>query len=101
MLETTPMALTRRSLISAAPIPAAMPSLAARPQTPTIRIGVLNDQSGPYCDDGGPTGVVCAKQALEDFGISAKGWNVEVISADHQNKPDVGASIARQWLDRC
>jgi branched-chain amino acid transport system substrate-binding protein len=69
-------------------------------QTPTIKIGVLNDQSGPYRDDGGPTGVVCAKQALEDFGISGKGWNVEVISADHQNKPDVGVSIARQWLDR-
>jgi branched-chain amino acid transport system substrate-binding protein len=69
-------------------------------QTPTIKIGVLNDQSGPYRDDGGPTGVVCARQALEDFGISGKGWNVEIISADHQNKPDVGVSIARQWLDR-
>ena len=61
-------------------------------QNPTIKIGVLNDQSGPYRDDGGPTGVACAKQALEDFGISGKGWNVEVISADHQNKPDVGVS---------
>jgi branched-chain amino acid transport system substrate-binding protein len=69
-------------------------------QTPTIKIGVLNDQSGPYRDDGGPTGVVCARQALEDFGVSAKGWNVEIIAADHQNKPDVGVSIARQWLDR-
>jgi branched-chain amino acid transport system substrate-binding protein len=48
----------------------------------------------------GPTGVVCAKQALEDFGISGKDWNVEVVPADHQNKPDVGVSIARQWLDR-
>src|SRR6202453_1280654 len=100
MLETTPMALTRRSLISAAPIAAAMPSLAARAQTPTIKIGVLNDQSGPYRDDGGPTGVACTKQALEDFGISRKAWNVEVISDDHQNKPDVGASIARQWFDQ-
>ncbi|MFL5288112.1 MAG: ABC transporter substrate-binding protein, partial [Rhodopila sp.] len=69
-------------------------------QKPTIRIGVMNDQSGPYRDDGGPTGVVCAKQALEDFGISGKDWNVEVLSADHQNKPDVGVSIARQWFDR-
>src|ERR1700742_2015106 len=72
----------------------------ARAQTPSIKIGVLNDQSGPYRDDGGPTGVVCAKQALVDFGVSAKGWNVEVLSADHQNKPDVGVSIAKQWLDR-
>jgi branched-chain amino acid transport system substrate-binding protein len=69
-------------------------------QKPTIRIGVLNDQSGPYRDDGGPTGVVCAKQALEDFGMSGKDWNVEVLSADHQNKPDIGVSIAKQWLDR-
>jgi branched-chain amino acid transport system substrate-binding protein len=69
-------------------------------QKPTIRIGVLNDQSGPYRDDGGPTGVVCARQALEDFGVSAKDWNVEVLSADHQNKPDVGVSIVRQWIDR-
>ncbi|WP_158927170.1 ABC transporter substrate-binding protein [Acidisphaera sp. S103] len=69
-------------------------------QTPTIKIGVMNDQSGPYRDDGGPTGVVCAKQAPVDFGISGKGWNVEIISADHQNKPDIGVSIARQWFDR-
>src|SRR5665213_4130806 len=69
-------------------------------QKPTIRLGVLNDQSGPYRDDGGPTGVVCAQQAPLDFGISGKGWNVEIISADHQNKPDVGASIARQWFDQ-
>ncbi|HEX3993834.1 MAG TPA: ABC transporter substrate-binding protein, partial [Acetobacteraceae bacterium] len=62
-------------------------------QTPTIKIGVMNDQSGPYRDDGGPTGVVCAKQAPVDYGISGKGWNVEIISADHQNKPDIGVSI--------
>jgi branched-chain amino acid transport system substrate-binding protein len=61
---------------------------------------VLNDQSGPYRDDGGPTGVVCARQALVDFGVSGLGFNVEVIAADHQNKPDIGASIARQWFDR-
>ena len=44
--------------------------------------------------------MICAKQALEDFGVSAKGMNVEVISADHQNKPDLAVSIARQWFDR-
>ncbi|MEA2743577.1 MAG: branched-chain amino acid transport system substrate-binding protein [Acetobacteraceae bacterium] len=57
----------------------------------------FRDLQGRYV---GPTGVVCAKQALEDFGISGKDWNVEVVPADHQNKPDVGVSIARQWLDR-
>ncbi|MDR3536038.1 MAG: ABC transporter substrate-binding protein [Acetobacteraceae bacterium] len=94
------MRLTRRTLLGAtAAAAAAMPRYGFG-QTPTLRIGVLNDQSGPYRDDGGPTGVACAKQALLDFGVSGKGWNVEVLSADHQNKPDVGVTIARQWFDR-
>ncbi len=86
------------SLLATAAV-AAAPRL-VRAQAPTIRIGVLNDQSGQYRDDGGPTGVVCARQALVDFGIAGKGFNVEIIAADHQNKPDVGASIARQWFDQ-
>jgi branched-chain amino acid transport system substrate-binding protein len=93
------MRLTRRTLLTTAAATATVPHI-ARAQTPTIRIGVLNDQSGTYRDDGGPTGVICARQALVDFGVSGKGFNVEVISADHQNKPDVGASIARQWFDQ-
>ena len=92
------MHLTRRTLLSSATVATVAPRL-VRAQIPTLRIGVLNDQSGPYRDDGGPTGVICAKQALVDFGVSGKGINVEVLSADHQNKPDVGASIARQWID--
>ena len=72
------MLLNRRSaLISASAASLVLPR-AGRAQTPTIKIGVLNDQSGPYRDDGGPTGVVCAKQALVDFGISGMGFNVEV-----------------------
>lgn len=93
------MLLTRRNTLLGAATLAAIPRYGYA-QTPTIRIGVLNDQSGPYRDDGGPTGVVCAKQALEDFGLSGKGWNVEVLAADHQNKPDIGVSIAKQWIDR-
>jgi branched-chain amino acid transport system substrate-binding protein len=93
------MNLTRRTILGSSAAGLVLPRY-ARAQKPTIKIGVLNDQSGPYRDDGGPTGVVCTKQALEDFGISGKGWDVEVIAADHQNKPDVGVSIARQWLDR-
>jgi branched-chain amino acid transport system substrate-binding protein len=94
------MKLTRRTLLGATAAATALPTLAARAATPTIKIGVLNDQSGPYRDDGGLTGVACAKQAPVDFGISGKGWNVEIITADHQNKPDLGASIARQWIDQ-
>ncbi|HEY0423997.1 MAG TPA: ABC transporter substrate-binding protein [Rhodopila sp.] len=99
MQDRNAMLSTRRTILSATAAATILPRI-SRAQPPTIRIGVLNDQSGPYRDDGGPTGVVCAKQALEDFGLSGKGWNVEVLSADHQNKPDVGISIARQWFDR-
>src|SRR3978361_1496830 len=99
MQDRNAMLSTRRTILSATAAATLLPRI-SRAQVPTIGLGVLNDQSGPYRDDGGPTGVVCAKQALLDFGISGKDWNVEVLSADHQNKPDVGVSIARQWLDR-
>src|SRR6266498_3437209 len=64
-----------------------------------IKIGVLNDQSGLYADLAGPGSVVAARMAVEDFGAAAKGMKVEVVSADHQNKADVGSAIARQWYD--
>src|SRR5215831_13169316 len=64
-----------------------------------IKIGVLNDQSGLYADLSGQGSVVAAKMAIEDFGGKVEGTPVEVIFADHQNKPDVGSNIARQWLD--
>ena len=64
-----------------------------------VKIGVLNDQSGLYADLGGPGSVWAAKKAVEDFGAAGKGLAVEVISADHQNKADVGTSIARKWYD--
>ncbi len=64
----------------------------------TIKIGVLNDQSGLYRDLSGPGSTVCVRQAVSELG--ALGFNVEVVQADHQNKPDVGANIARQWIDR-
>src|SRR6202521_3033240 len=64
-----------------------------------IKIGVLNDMSSLYADIAGPGSVVAARMAVEDFGAAKKGMKVEIISADHQNKPDVGSGIARQWLD--
>src|SRR3978361_1418446 len=100
------MALTRRSALrtvaAATVLPVVRPARAQTSATtaPTLRIGVLNDQSGPYTNTGGITSVICAKQALEDFGVSGKGMHVDVISADHQNKPDLAVSIARQWFDR-
>jgi branched-chain amino acid transport system substrate-binding protein len=64
-----------------------------------VRIGVLNDQSGLYADLGGSGSVVAAKMAVEDGGNSVLGKPVDVIFADHQNKYDIGAAIARQWFD--
>jgi branched-chain amino acid transport system substrate-binding protein len=64
-----------------------------------VKIGVMNDQSGVYADLAGPGSVVAAKMAVEDFGAAAKGMKVEILVGDHQNKPDVGSNIARQWYD--
>ena len=64
-----------------------------------IKIGVLSDMSSLYADIGGPGSVQAAKMAVEDYGAAKKGLKVEIVSADHQNKPDVGSAIARQWYD--
>lgn len=64
-----------------------------------IKIGVLNDQSGVYADLSGEGSVVAARMAAEEFGNEINGTPIEIISADHQNKPDVGSNIARQWID--
>jgi len=64
-----------------------------------VKIGVLNDMSSLYADIGGPNSVVAVKMAVEDSGLTAKGWKIDVISGDHQNKPDVGVNITRQWID--
>jgi branched-chain amino acid transport system substrate-binding protein len=68
-------------------------------QEKTIKIGNLNDLSGLYADLGGPGSTVAAQLAVEDSGLLAKGWNIAVIAADHQNKADIGSNIARQWFD--
>ena len=64
-----------------------------------VKIGVLNDRSGLYADLSGQGSVIAAQMAAEDYGAAAKGEKVEIIGADHQNKPDIGSNIARQWLD--
>ena len=89
------LALTAGVAIVAAPLQAS-----AEYKGPPIKIGVLNDQSSLYADIAGPGGVIAAKLAVEDFGAAAKGMKVEIISADHQNKADVGAGIARRWWDQ-
>ena len=68
-------------------------------QDKTVKIGALSDQSGLYADLGGPGSTLAAQMAAEDSGLQAKGWKIDIISGDHQNKPDIGTTIARQWLD--
>jgi len=65
----------------------------------TIKLGVLNDMSGLYADLTGIGSVIAARMAIEDFGAEKKGMKVEVVGADHQNKPDVGSGIVRKWID--
>ncbi len=90
--------IRRRTILAAgaAAIPeAARAQRAARP----VRVGVLNDMSGVYADYQGRGSVVAAELAVADFGGRVNGVPVEVVSADHQNRPDVGAAAARRWLD--
>ena len=84
-----------RSLLFFAFVGAAAPALADE----TFRIGIMNDQSGPYADLAGPGSVQAAKMAIEDFGGEVLGKKIELLVADHQNKVDVGLNLAREWYD--
>jgi branched-chain amino acid transport system substrate-binding protein len=78
----------------------AMPLSGAAYADTAIKIGVLNDRSGIYADLAGEGSVIAARMAVEDFKAADKGIKAEIISADHQNKPDVASTIARQWYDQ-
>src|SRR5256714_8122162 len=88
-----------RKLSAAASLALAATAAQAQVSDGVIKIGVLSDMSSLYADIGGPGSVAAARLAVEDFGAAKKGMKVEIISADHQNKPEVGSSIARQWYD--
>src|SRR3954452_18481966 len=94
------MKVVKRSLVALA-VAAALGAGAAQAQISdnVIKIGVLSDMSSLYTDLAGAGSVVAARMAVEDSGIEKRGYKVEIVSADHQNKPDVGSSIARQWYD--
>ncbi|WP_440640904.1 ABC transporter substrate-binding protein [Bradyrhizobium sp. PUT101] len=68
-------------------------------QDKNVKIGALSDQSGVYADLTGPGSMLAAQMAIEDSGLLAKGWKIDLTSGDHLNKPDVGATIARKWFD--
>ena len=90
-----------KPLISLAAVAVALGCSGAQAQYTdgTIRIGVLNDMSGTYSDLSGRGSLIAARMAVEDFGAAAKGMKVEIVGADHQNKPDVGSNIVRKWID--
>ena len=95
------MPITRRTALGTATASTMFAGLSrhAAAQDTTIRLGVLNDQSGNYRDDTGPLSVLCVRQAVEEFAKLHPELKVEVLSADHQNKPDIGAGITRRWFD--
>ena len=64
-----------------------------------VRIGILNDQSGPYADFGGKTSVDAARMAVEEMGGKVLGKSIEIIAGDHQNKPDIASALVRRWFD--
>src|SRR3546814_479163 len=73
---------------------------AAQVSDDAVRIGVLTDMSGPYVDINGPGSIAAVQMAVEDFGGTVLGKPIEVLTADHQNKTDVGANVARTWYDQ-
>lgn len=87
-------------LASAAIFVAGTVSAMAAASDGKVKIGILNDQSGVYADFGGKSSVEAAKMAVEDFGGKVLGVPIEIVDADHQNKPDIASNIARQWFDR-
>ena len=88
-----------KTLLAATALGALMAAPALAQQI-SVKAGVLNDRSGIYADLSGEGSVIAARLAVEDFKAAEKGIKVEIVSADHQNKPDVGSTIARQWYDQ-
>ncbi|MDA8248088.1 MAG: ABC transporter substrate-binding protein, partial [Rhodospirillales bacterium] len=89
------------AILAAGAIAALTPPASAQPKIADgfVKLGVLTDMSGPYSDNNGIGSVIAAQMAVQDFGGKVLGVPVKVIYADNQNKPDIGVSIARQWID--
>ncbi len=90
----------KQALLAGAAVVLAAGGASAQISGDVVKIGVLNDQSSLYADITGPGSVAAARLAVEDFGGTVNGKKIEIVFADHQNKPDVGSNIARQWMDR-
>ena len=78
-----------------------LPTALAHAELPAVvKVGILNDMNGPFADQSGRGSVVAAQMAAEEFAAQGVSFGVEIVSADHLNKPDVGAQIVREWVDR-
>jgi len=94
--------MRRRVLLAATLLAGLSTALHARAEikSDVIRIGVLTDMSGPFATAMGPGSVTAARMAAAEFGGAIKGHKIEILQADHQNKPDIASAIAREWFDR-
>ena len=90
--------LDRRGFLVTGAALTMLPRFARAQTAKPLKIGVMNDMSGPYADHQGIGSVLCAQMAADDFAAKA-GVPVEIVFADHQNKPDIGLNIARRWYD--
>jgi branched-chain amino acid transport system substrate-binding protein len=88
-----------KRLVSLAAVAVALAAGSAQAQQMNVKIGVMSDMSSLYADIGGPGSVAAAKLAIADFATSNPNVKVEMVSGDHQNKPDVGSQLANQWFD--
>ncbi|MET4774835.1 ABC-type branched-subunit amino acid transport system substrate-binding protein [Bradyrhizobium elkanii] len=95
------MSITKRSylLIAMAAMCLSFAAGAARAEDGVLRVGIITDMSGQYSDGNGPGSVIAAQMAAEEIGGTVAGRKIEIISADHQNKPDVATGIVRNWID--
>src|SRR5262245_49811507 len=88
-----------KKLIGSTALAVVLAAGSAQAQQTTVKIGVLSDMSSLYSDIGGPGSTAAAKLAIADFNATNKDIKVELLSADHQNKPDIGSNVANQWYD--
>ncbi|MBV8400705.1 MAG: ABC transporter substrate-binding protein, partial [Acetobacteraceae bacterium] len=93
------MLLARRRFLEASASVATFPRLAAAETKPPIRIGIASDMNGPYADFGGPGVVIAGRLAAEEFANDVLSRPVQILAGDHQNKPDIASTLARDWID--
>ena len=93
------MPVSQRAVLQSGPIAGVLPATTRAQANPPIRIGVISDMNGPYADFAGPGVAIAARLAAEEFSDGILGRRIEILSGDHQAKPDIASTIARDWID--